>query len=66
MPTFGDIVGAIMALAALGIVGYAAVMLRSEQALGAIMTLLAAAAGYWYRGKVQRPASPTPATNEVA
>lgn len=63
MPTFAEVVGALMALASLGVAAYAAVVLQSEQALGAILALLSIATGYFLRGKLQRPTTPdTPPT----
>ena len=57
-PAFNDLVGAVLGLSALGVVGYLAVVLQSEQAAGAVIALLSAAAGWVYRGKIQQPGEP--------
>jgi len=62
MPTFAEVVGALMALVALGVSSYAAVMQHNEQAIGAILALLATAAGFFLRGKLQRPTTPDTTT----
>jgi thiol:disulfide interchange protein len=59
-PSFNDIVGAILGLVALAVVAYLAAVLKSEQAAGAVIALLAAAAGWLYRGRVEKTEPPPP------
>ena len=59
-PAFNDIVGAVLATAGLTLLGYLAVAFQSEQAEGALISLLSAAVGYIYRGRVQAPAGDEP------
>lgn len=54
-PAFNDVVGAVLATAGLTLLGYLAVAFQSEQAEGALISLLSAAVGYLYRGRVQAP-----------
>lgn len=58
-PTLTEAAGVLIALVTLGGVTYLAVV-GVEQAQGALYTVLAAAAGYVYRGKVERPSEPPP------
>lgn len=59
-PAFNDLVGAILATAGLILLGYLAVAFQSEQAEGALISLLSAAVGYIYRGRVQSPPEAPP------
>ena len=59
-PSFNDLVGAIVGLTALIVVAYLAAFLKSEQAAGAVIALLAAAAGWLYRGRVEKVEPPPP------
>lgn len=59
-PTFNDLVGAVLATAGLVLLGYLAVAFQSEQAEGALISLLSAAVGYIYRGRVQAPPGDEP------
>jgi hypothetical protein len=54
-PRFGEMVGAAIGMAAMLAVIYAAILQQSEQALGALMAVVAAAVGYFLRGRVERP-----------
>ena len=59
--TFTDAIGATLGLVALLGVVYAAVVTGNVTALGALISLLAAAAGFFLRAKVQPPTvDPTP------
>ena len=53
--TFGELTGGLMALAAMGAVAYLAVMGGSEQALGALIAVVAGGVGYFLRARVQPP-----------
>ena len=59
-PSFNDVVGAVVGLVALAVVAYLAAFLKSEQAAGAVIALLAAAAGWLYRGRVEKTEPPPP------
>lgn len=63
-PSFNDIVGAVLATAGLALLGYLAVAFQSEQAEGALISLLSAAVGYLYRGRVQAPTDGEPPAGE--
>ena len=54
-PTFGEAVGALMAVLATGAIIYLATLANNEQAVGALIAVVAAAAGYFLRAKVQPP-----------
>jgi len=55
MPTFGELVGGLMVIAAMGTVAYLAIMGNSEQALGALIAVVAGGVSYFLRAKVQTP-----------
>lgn len=55
-PAFEQVVGGVMALGALGIIGFSVVTTGNEQATGALIALMAAAVGFYYRGKVEKAA----------
>lgn len=61
-PAFNDLVGAVLAVLGLAVLSYLAIAFTSEQAEGALISLLSAAVGYLYRGRVekQEPAPPAP------
>lgn len=48
-------VGAVLALIALSVVAYAAVIQDRAEALGAVVAIVAAANGYFLRAKVETP-----------
>ena len=56
-PTFGEAVGGLAMLAALAVVAYIAVVGKSEVALGGLLAILSAGAGYFLRAKLSPPAS---------
>lgn len=51
--SFDKAIGGLLAGGALFSVMYAAVVLGNEQAMGALVAVLAAAVGFYLRGKVQ-------------
>lgn len=53
--SFAEKVGALMALMAMLVIAYLAVAGGSEQAAGGLLAVLAAATGFFLRGKVQAP-----------
>ncbi len=57
-PTFNDVVGAVLAVAGLAVLAYLAIAFQSEQAEGALISLMAAAVGYLYRGRVEKQFEP--------
>lgn len=59
-PSFNDVVGAVVSLVALTVVAYLAAALKSEQAAGAVIALLAASAGWLFRGRVEKTEPPPP------
>jgi hypothetical protein len=59
-PTFNDVVGALLALLGLAVLAYLAIVFTSEQAEGALISLLSAAVGYLYRGRVEKQTEPPP------
>ena len=54
-PVWSDLIGGILALGALLVLAYVAVVLGSEQAQGALTAVLSAATGYYLRGKIEKP-----------
>jgi hypothetical protein len=63
-PSFNDLIGALVGLVALAVVAYLAAFLKSEQAAGAVIALLSAAAGWLYRGRVEKVEPPPPGGGE--
>ena len=59
-PKFEHVIASLLALGSLGSVTYAAVWQANEQALGALIAVVAAAVGYYLRGRVEMPADPQP------
>ncbi len=59
-PTFNDVVGALLALMGLAVLAYLAIAFTSEQAEGALISLLSAAVGYLYRGRVEKQTDAPP------
>ena len=53
--TFGELIGGLMVLAAMGVVAYLAIMAHSDQAAGALIAVVAGGVGYFLRAKVQAP-----------
>lgn len=66
-PTFdvNDLVRAVVILVALAAVCYLAIVLANQAAAGGLLTLLAAATGYLFRGRVQTTDSSTPVVTNV-
>ena len=56
-PKFQDAIGSILCLGALGVVAYAAAWQNNEQALGALIAVVAAGVGYYLRGRMSNPSS---------
>jgi hypothetical protein len=63
-PSFQDIVAALMALASVAVVAYLAVV-GSEAMAGVLGGVVAAAVGFYLRGKVERPTGEPPADRGV-
>lgn len=55
MPKFHEAVGSLIALAAVGVVAYIAIVQNNAQAQGALVAVVAAAQGYFLRAKVLPP-----------
>lgn len=50
-----DIIAAVLAVGALGVVAYLAIVMGHEAAAGAVIAVLSAAAGWYLRGRVREP-----------
>jgi len=58
--TFGELVGGIMALAAMGVLAQLALTTGSEVAVGALAGVVGGGVMYFLRGRVQTPGTPNP------
>lgn len=54
-PKFAEMIGALMGLVTVAAVTYIAIVMNSESAQGALFAVLAAAVGYFLRGRVEKP-----------
>lgn len=54
-PSFGELIGAAMALVAMGVLAFLALSTGNQEAAGALIAVVAAATGYFLRAKVQAP-----------
>lgn len=61
--SFGEAVGAVLSTVAVAVIAYAVVGQQNAIALGALITIVAAANGFFLRAKVQ---SPTPTDPNVS
>lgn len=55
VPRFAELVGAVLALIALAVVAYAAVIQDRPEALGAVIAIVAASNSYFLRAKIDAP-----------
>jgi len=54
-PTFGEAVGAVMVLEAMGVISYLAVVTKNEITIGALISVVAGGVTYFIRGRLQPP-----------
>jgi len=54
-PKFGEVFGAAMSAVAMLAVTYVAIAMDSEPAQGALFAVVAAAVGFFLRGRVEKP-----------
>ena len=52
---FSEICAAVLSFGALAVVAYAAIAMQSEQSLGTLQAVVAAAVGFFLRGRLQHP-----------
>lgn len=65
MPTFTEVVGALLAVGALLVTAYAAIYLHNDQAVAAVINLLLIGAGFFLRGKIAPPGTPNKFGGEI-
>ena len=64
-PSFGEAVGALLALIATGVIAWAVIGQQNAIALGALIAVIAAANGFFLRAKVQPTTDPNAPTQIV-